>query len=126
MILQPLSGICRAADRRGAPLGKFSLLIRAPTGSGAPFSLQVHLGMTGQIGYLSPEPAFRLNTHLFFALDDGHELRYTDIAALEDSDSYKWRARKVFCRFGLDPLEATEEEFRASFVRGARASKRFS
>src|SRR3954463_13083168 len=39
----------------------------------------VHLGMTGRFGVRPPEEPAPPHTHGFFDLDNGHELRYTDI-----------------------------------------------
>lgn len=41
--------------------------------------LAVHLRMTGQLVLASPETAAPKHTHLIFTLDDGKELRFTDI-----------------------------------------------
>src|SRR2546427_7007955 len=102
--------------------GKF-LLLRLEAPNAAPkettedadgrYSLVVHLGMTGGLTPQHPDQPVALHTHAFFSLDDGRELRYTDIrrfgrlilvpeAALKD----------FFCKLGLDPLDTTEEEFR--------------
>src|ERR1700694_1299820 len=67
--------------------GKFMLLRLSPAsrqaqgtenGDAPPASLLVHLGMTGQ---LAPCPAAQpcaKHTHVWFRLDDGRQLRYTD------------------------------------------------
>jgi formamidopyrimidine-DNA glycosylase len=39
----------------------------------------VHLGMTGRFGVRAPSEPVAPHTHSFFDLDDGNELRYTDI-----------------------------------------------
>lgn len=78
-------------------------------------SLLVHLGMTGQLVVYPAEAPARPHTHVFFTLDDGRELRYTDIrrfgrmAVLPSGDQ-----TKVLGPLGLDPLEATEEQFSAA------------
>jgi len=41
--------------------------------------LLVHLGMTGRLAVRSPQEPVVPHTHGFFDLDDGNELRYTDI-----------------------------------------------
>ncbi|WP_163337123.1 bifunctional DNA-formamidopyrimidine glycosylase/DNA-(apurinic or apyrimidinic site) lyase [Desulfopila sp. IMCC35008] len=41
--------------------------------------LAIHLGMTGNLGIFSPESTPTKHCHLRFALDNGMELRYTDI-----------------------------------------------
>jgi formamidopyrimidine-DNA glycosylase len=111
---------CRIAGVRR--FGKFLLLdLERSTGSGAQFSLQVHLGMTGQILTCPPEARVAPHTHLFFALDDGRELRYTDIRRFGRIRILANGAREsVLRKFGVDPLEASEEEFQAR-IRSRRA-----
>jgi formamidopyrimidine-DNA glycosylase len=46
---------------------------------GASLHLLVHLGMTGRLAVRSPAEPVVPHTHGFFDLDDGNELRYTDI-----------------------------------------------
>jgi len=110
--------------------GKFLLLrlsaANAMTSNGAnetdaPASLLVHLGMTGQI---APVPAAQpppKHTHVCMLLDDGRELRYTDVR----------RFGRIACltkpmlahelgEFGADPLEVSKEEF-AQRICGRRA-----
>ncbi len=101
--------------------GKFVLLRLAsarkadgvPPGADQRYSLLVHLGMTG---HLSPRPIAeppRPHTHAFFTLDDGRELRYTDprrfgrMALLRDD-----ALGGVLGKLGLDPLEASLNDFR--------------
>jgi len=112
---------CRiAAVRR---FGKFLLLDldRSTGGGDAQFSLQVHLGMTGQILTCAPEALVAPHTHVFFTLDDGRELRYTDIRRFGRIRILENGAREnVLREFGLDPLEAEEKEFRAR-IRSRRA-----
>src|SRR5882762_5126129 len=93
----------------------------ARNGDGAPASLLVHLGMTGQI---APGPAglpLEKHTHVCLLLDDGRELRYTDarrfgrIAYLTEAP-----LAEELKEFGADPLEVGDEEF-ASLFRGRRA-----
>jgi formamidopyrimidine-DNA glycosylase len=112
-IERELPGCRIVAVRR---FGKFLLLdLERPISSGAPFSLQVHLGMTGQILTCPPEARVAPHTHMFFALDDGRELRYTDVRRFGRIRILANGARESLEReFGLDPLEATEEEFRVS------------
>jgi formamidopyrimidine-DNA glycosylase len=96
--------------------GKFLLLeMESPAGNGGNFSLQVHLGMTGQIVTCQPEAHVAPHTHVFFMLDDGRELRYTDIRRFGRIRILANGAREnVLGELGLDPLDATEEEFRLS------------
>jgi formamidopyrimidine-DNA glycosylase len=42
-------------------------------------NLMVHLGMTGRLAVRAPNEPVAPHTHGFFDLDDGNELRYTDI-----------------------------------------------
>jgi formamidopyrimidine-DNA glycosylase len=110
--------------------GKFMLLRlsaaartgRIPSnGDGAPASLLVHLGMTGQIAPCSAERPREKHTHVCLLLDDGRELRYTDarrfgrIAYLTEAP-----LAQELRRFGADPLEVGGEEF-ADRIRGRRA-----
>ena len=99
-----------AAIRR---YGKF-LVFELHPGSTAEthLDLLIHLGMTGQLTTRRPEEPVAPHTHAFFALDDGTELRYTDVrrfgrfAIIANSER-----EKILGPLGLDPLEATEEEF---------------
>jgi formamidopyrimidine-DNA glycosylase len=111
---------CRIAGVRR--FGKFLLLdLERPNATGAQFSLQVHLGMTGQIVTCPPDARVAPHTHMFFALDDGRELRYTDIRRFGRIRILANGAREtVLAQFGLDPLEASEKEFQAS-IRSRRA-----
>src|SRR5579863_1411038 len=60
--------------------GKFLVFeLESPSGNAPPFSLLAHLGMTGQFRTVPAEAPVVPHTHVFFALDDGRELRYTDI-----------------------------------------------
>jgi formamidopyrimidine-DNA glycosylase len=96
--------------------GKFLLLeMESSDASHANFSLQVHLGMTGQIVTCPPETRVAPHTHVFLALDDGRELRYTDIRRFGRIRILANGTREnILGELGLDPLEATEEEFHAS------------
>ena len=95
--------------------GKFLVLeLEGANGAGR-LSLLVHLGMTGQLVVYPAEAPARPHTHVFFALDDGRELRYTDIRrfgriALVPNAGQK----NILGELGLDPLEATESEFAAA------------
>jgi len=96
-------------------LGKFLLLDLEPRKSPTEeSSLLIHLGMTGKISVCPPETPVPLHTHVFFALDDGRELRYNDVrrfgrmALLANGDH-----EHVLGSLGPEPLDVTEEEFRA-------------
>src|SRR5215472_8334909 len=63
-------------------LGKFICIGLGPNGTSAPdsrFRLVIHLGMTGQLTVAGSGDSVPPHTHCFFHLDDGRELRYTDI-----------------------------------------------
>ena len=96
-------------------LGKFLVLdLEAANGNGERLGLLIHLGMTGQIVTCAPEAPVAPHTHAFLALDDGREVRYTDIrrfgrmAILAEA-----KQAEVLGPLGLEPLEASEEEFAA-------------
>jgi len=102
--------------------GKFLLVRLEPrNGDDSRFCLLIHLGMTGQLAPRHPDFPVAAHTHAFFALDDGRELRYTDVrrfgrlalvpeAALEE----------LIGGLGADPLEVTRAEF-GSRLAGRRA-----
>ena len=93
--------------------GKFLLLDLEPANPKArEFSLLVHLGMTGRLVTIDSQAPVPPHTHVLFALDDGRELRYTDVrrfgrmaivtSGLEENS---------LGSLGLDPLEASKEDF---------------
>ena len=77
-------------------------------------SLLVHLGMTGQLAPCAAAQPCAKHTHVWFELDDGRELRYTDprrfgrMAYLTGAD-----LAEELTLFGADPLLVSEEEFAA-------------
>ncbi len=84
--------------------------------------LLIHLGMTGQFAVRAAAESVPPHTHVTFSLDDGRELRYTDIRRfgrmliVPDSQVGAFRDR-----LGADPLEISEAEFaRRIGERGAR------
>ena len=97
--------------------GKFILVeLESANGRKHEASLLIHLGMTGQIVTCPPEVPVVPHTHVFLALDDGRELRYTDIRRFGRMAMLANTAHEsVLGKLGLDPLEATEEEFRERF-----------
>jgi formamidopyrimidine-DNA glycosylase len=105
--------------------GKFLILeleSAAPTEHRRDLSLLIHLGMTGQLVTCPPEAPVAPHTHVFFALDDGKELRYTDIRRFGRMQLLADQAReKALGSLGLDPLEATEERF--CVVLGSRRAR---
>jgi formamidopyrimidine-DNA glycosylase len=92
--------------------GKFLVLrLENGGGSGAGFSLLVHLGMTGQLTARRPEEPVPAHTHAIFELDDGNELRYTDIRRFgRILLAPEGRVAELLGRLGLDPLEITEAD----------------
>jgi formamidopyrimidine-DNA glycosylase len=102
--------------------GKFLIVELEPSnGSAENFSLFIHLGMTGQIVVCPPEAPEAQHTHVFFALDDGSEFRYTDVRRFGKMRILSAESRKsTLGKVGLDPLEATLDEFSA-LVRSRRA-----
>jgi formamidopyrimidine-DNA glycosylase len=107
--------------------GKFMLLrlsTRGNTvenGDAEAASLLVHLGMTGQ---LAPSPAAEpsaRHTHVWFELDDGRELRYTDPRRFGRM-AYLTGAvlAEKLTAFGADPLQVSGEEF-ATRIRSRNA-----
>ena len=85
------------------------------------FSLLIHLGMTGQLTVRRPEEPVAPHTHVFFALDDGRELRYTDIRRFGRMMLVPQLQREqILGRLGLDPLEGRQADFCAQLV-GRRA-----
>ena len=102
--------------------GKFIVVeLEAATGRKHESSLLIHLGMTGQIVTCPPEVPVAAHTHVFLGLDDGRELRYTDIRRFGRMAMLANTAHEsVLGKLGLDPLEATEKEFSA-MIRARRA-----
>jgi len=91
-------------------------------GDGAPASLLVHLGMTGQIAPSPTGQPLEKHTHVCLLLDDGRELRYTD-ARRFGRIAYLTRTSlaEELMGFGADPLEVSKEEFASRIcVRRAR------
>ena len=116
---QMLPGCQVTAVRRH---GKFLVLdlvsARADNGHS---SLLIHLGMTGRLVVCPAEAPVIAHTHVFLPLDDGRELRYTDIRRFGRMRIVADSAREsILGELGLDPLEASEEEFSAK-LRGRRA-----
>src|SRR3984885_9901492 len=102
--------------------GKFIVVeLEASSGGKHESSLLIHLGMTGQILTCPPDVPIAAHTHVFFGLDDGRELRYTDIRRFGRMAMLANTAHEsVLGKLGLDPLEATEKEF-STMIRTRRA-----
>ena len=91
-------------------------------GDDGSIALLIHLGMTGQIVVGPAEAPVAPHTHAFFSLDDGREFRYTDIRRFGRMRILLDGEREsVLGSLGIDPLEASEKEFREAISkRGAR------
>jgi formamidopyrimidine-DNA glycosylase len=104
--------------------GKFLVLeleSAKPDDRARELALLIHLGMTGQLVTCPPDARIAPHTHVFLALDDGKELRYTDIRRFGSMRVLLDGAReKALGSLGLDPLEMTEEQFAAA-LRARRA-----
>jgi formamidopyrimidine-DNA glycosylase len=110
--------------------GKFMLLrlsargnsgARSENGDAEAASLLVHLGMTGQLAPCAAAQPSAKHTHVWFELDDGRELRYTDPRRFGRM-AYLTGAllAEELTAFGADPLLVSAEEF-ASRVRSRNA-----
>src|ERR1700722_10863147 len=101
--------------------GKFIVLsFDAPAGSEYS-GLLIHLGMTGQIVVCPSNAPVAPHTHVFIALDDGREFRYTDIRRFGSMRLLPNGSNDgVFETLGTDALEATEREFQTQ-LSGRRA-----
>ncbi|HXT86205.1 MAG TPA: bifunctional DNA-formamidopyrimidine glycosylase/DNA-(apurinic or apyrimidinic site) lyase [Verrucomicrobiae bacterium] len=81
--------------------------------SPARFDFIVHLGMTGNLVVRPASAPFPPHTHAWISLDNEKELRYTDprrfgrMLVLPQNET-----AQILGPLGLDPLEATEEQFR--------------
>jgi formamidopyrimidine-DNA glycosylase len=101
--------------------GKFLLLDLQPLNRTVPaFSLLIHLGMTGQLVTCDPEASVPPHTHVFFTLDNGRELRYTDVRRFGRIGLLHGSKENGLGSLGLDPLEASEAEF-VALVKDRRA-----
>ncbi len=76
------------------------------------FDLIVHLGMTGWLGVRRPDDPVAPHTHVFFELENGHELRYTDIRRFGQIRLVPAEGKGAFSeRLGKEPLEISAGEF---------------
>jgi formamidopyrimidine-DNA glycosylase len=96
--------------------GKFLLLELSGQANGASnLALLIHLGMTGQIVVYPAHAPARPHTHVFFALDNSTELRYTDVRRFGRICLVPAAQQAtILGPLGLDPLEATEPQFAAA------------
>lgn len=105
--------------------GKFLLLeleSASPDEPARELALLIHLGMTGQLVTRPADARVPPHTHVFFALDDGKELRYTDIRRFGRMQLLVDGEReKALGSLGRDPLEMTEEQFASAI--GSRRSR---
>ena len=97
-------------------LGKFISVELKPDAPGATvcpgFNLIVHLGMTGQLTLAAAGSPVAPHTHCYFGLDDGRELRYTDIRRFGRMRLVPTSSLEEFKRrLGQEPLEVSAEEF---------------
>ena len=106
-------------------LGKF-IQLQLSAGSGTKnadgqMNLVIHLGMTGWLGVRRPEDPVAPHTHAFFELEDGRELRYTDIRRFGQILLVPGGKIAAFSeRLGKEPLEISASEFHARLA-GRRA-----
>lgn len=92
--------------------GKFIVVDLEKKPSKRSLSFLVHLGMTGQLVAATPDAPVAPHTHAFFALDDGRELRYTDIRRFGSMRVLVDGERERFLgELGLDALETTQKRF---------------
>jgi formamidopyrimidine-DNA glycosylase len=107
-------------------LGKFIAIDLVPGGAATDAAerlyLVIHLGMTGQLMTRLASDPVSPHTHVFFGLDDGRELRYTDVRRFGRMLLVPESQIAVFReRLGAEPLEISLKEFCARFgSRGAR------
>lgn len=74
--------------------------------------LIVHLGMTGWLGVRRPEDPVAPHTHVFFELEDGRELRYTDIRRFGQMRLVPCEGFDAFREsLGMEPLEVSASDF---------------
>lgn len=84
--------------------------------------LLIHLGMTGQLKVIRSVETAAPHTHVFFVLDDGRELRYTDIRRFGRMFLIAETGLGEFTgSLGKEPLEISAEEFCRHF--GSRRAR---
>jgi formamidopyrimidine-DNA glycosylase len=118
LIAERLPGKRIAAVRRH---GKF-IVFDLAAGNSQCAALLIHLGMTGQLVTVPAGAPILPHTHIFFSLDDGRELRYTDIRRFGRVRFLPEGVNgSLLAKLGLDPLDATKSEFLATLCgRSAR------
>lgn len=94
-------------------LEKLLTMQTQPESNAARFDFIVHLGMTGNLVVRPASAPFPPHTHAWISLDNDKELRYTDprrfgrMLVLPQHNT-----AQILGPLGLDPLEASEEQFR--------------
>jgi formamidopyrimidine-DNA glycosylase len=113
-----VSGVERLGKFICIALGVVSSSENAKTGH----CLIVHLGMTGQLTVADSSDPVKTHTHVFFALDDGRELRYRDIRRFGRMLTIPASQFAEFkSRLGKEPLAIGAEEFCEDF--GSRRAR---
>jgi formamidopyrimidine-DNA glycosylase len=107
-------------------LGKFICIALEAGGSHStptsPLYFIIHLGMTGQLTVIPSSESVAAHTHGFFVLNDGRELRYTDVRRfgrmllVPESELAKFTGQ-----LGREPLEISAEDFCRRF--GSRRAR---
>jgi formamidopyrimidine-DNA glycosylase len=97
-------------------LGKFIRMQLSASSAGKTpeqqMNLIVHLGMTGWLGVRPAGEPVAPHTHVFFELEDGRELRYTDIRRFGQILLVPGDRIGAFSeRLGKEPLEVSAGEF---------------
>jgi formamidopyrimidine-DNA glycosylase len=83
----------------------------------SPLCFIIHLGMTGQLKVVRSDESVPPHTHGFFILDDGRELRYTDIRRFGRMLLIPESGLAEFTgQLGKEPLEISAEEFYRHFA----------
>jgi len=113
-IEQQVPGARFSAVRRH---GKFLLFdLEARDRSARHFSLLIHLGMTGRLVTCEPTAPIVPHTHVWFTLDNGRELRYSDVRRFGRMGLLTQALQENgLAALGLDPLETSEGQFVALF-----------
>lgn len=100
--------------------GKF-IVFELANGGDHSAALLIHLGMTGQLITAPAAAPIAPHTHVFFSLDDGRELRYTDIRRFGRMRFLpEGVSGSLLGKLGQDALEVRESEF-AARLRGRHA-----
>ena len=108
-----LPGRRLAEVRRHGKMLLFQFDPESPAPTPSPLWLIVHLGMTGQLVLHEAAAPAAPHTHVWFSLDDGRELRYTDIRRFGHMRlASPEELASLVAPLGADPLELTEAEFR--------------